>query len=68
MEDTGIVYVHLEDCLKVYYTFIGAKYSFETLAYQLMSATMEFPNRRVLGFTSLIIEQWLRRYSIQLDR
>ena len=48
-------------------TFIGAKYLFETLAYLLRSATMESPNRRVLGFTSLIIEQWLRRYSIQLD-
>ena len=48
-------------------TFIGAKYSFETLAYLLRSATMESPNRRVLGFTSLITEQWLRRYSIQLD-
>ena len=47
--------------------FIGAKYLFHTLGYLLRPATMESPNRRVLGFTSLIIEQWLRRYSIQLD-
>ena len=48
-------------------TLIGAEYSFETLAYLLSSATMESPNRRVLGLASLIIEQWLRRYSIQFD-
>ena len=40
--------------------FIGAKCLFHTLGYLLGPATMESPNRRVLGFASLIIEQWLR--------
>ena len=35
--------------------FIGAKYSFDTLGYLHRRATMESPNRRVLGFESLII-------------
>ena len=48
-------------------TFIGAKYSFHTLGYLLRHATMESPNRRVFGFAFLIINQWLRWYSIQLD-
>ena len=37
--------------------FIGVKYSFHTLGYLLRPATMESPNRRVLGFAFLIITQ-----------
>ena len=40
--------------------FIGAKYQFHILGYLLGPARMESSNRRVLGFESLIIEQWLR--------
>ena len=40
--------------------FIWAKYPFHTLGYLLSPATMESPNRRVLGFESLILKQWLR--------
>ena len=40
-------------------TFVGVKYSFHTLRYLLRLAMMESHNRRVLGFVSLIIEQWL---------
>ena len=43
--------------------FIGAKYSFCALGYLLRPATMESPNRRVLGFESLILKQWLRQPS-----
>ena len=39
--------------------FIWAKYSFHTLGYLLRPAMMESPNRRVLGFESLILKQWL---------
>ena len=46
--------------------FIGEKYSFHTLGCLLRPGTMESPNRRVLGFKSLIIEQWLWWYSTQL--
>ena len=38
--------------------FIGVKYSFHTLGYLL--ATVKSPERRVLGFESFIIKQWLR--------
>ena len=31
-------------------TFVGVKYSFHTLRYLLRLATMESPNRRILGF------------------
>ena len=37
--------------------FIWSKYSFHTLGYLLKPAAMESPNRRVLGFESLIIKQ-----------
>ena len=40
--------------------FIGAKYSFHTLGCLLRPARMESPNRKVLGFESLIIEQWFQ--------
>ena len=43
-----------------FHAFIGVKYSFHTLGHLLKPATMESLNRRVLGFKSLIIEQWLR--------